>query len=89
MTAFVVGWATVVPVHASDRLWACLLFATNEKMSRDVPTWLKNYNERLEKLVGYTAARSLGQNEVTLQTGKPAVISLPGNMRIQLTNWVR
>jgi hypothetical protein len=89
MTAFVVGWATVVPVHASDRLWACLLFATNEKMSRDVPTWLKNYNERLEKLVGYTAVRSLGQNEVTLQTGKPAVISLPGNMRIQLTNWVR
>jgi hypothetical protein len=58
-------------------------------MSRDVPTWLKNYNERLEKLVGYTAVRSLGQNEVTLQTGKPAVISLPGNMRIQLTNWVR
>jgi hypothetical protein len=89
VTAFVVGWAMVVPVHASDRLWACLLFATNEKMSRDVPTWLKNYNERLEKLVGYTAVRSLGQNEVTLQTGKPAVISLPGNMRIQLTNWVR
>jgi hypothetical protein len=89
ISAFVVSWATVVPVHASDRLWACLLFATNEKMSRDVPTWLKNYNERLEKLVGYTAVRSLGQNEVTLQTGKPAAINLPGNMRIQLNNWVR
>jgi hypothetical protein len=88
-TGFGLSCATVPQVHATDRLWACLLFATNEKMSRDVPTWLKNYNERLEKLVGYTAVRSLGQNEVTLQTGKPAVISLPGNMRIQLSNWVR
>ncbi|MBV8100835.1 MAG: hypothetical protein JOZ31_16945 [Verrucomicrobia bacterium] len=88
-TAFGVGCATVATVHASDRLWACLLFATNEKMSRDVPAWLKNYNERLEKLVGYTAVRSLGQNEVTLQTGRPAAINLPGNMRIQLNNWVR
>lgn len=89
MTGFAFGFPMVVPTHAGDKLWACLLFATNERMSRDVPTWLKNYNERLEKLVGYTAVRSLGQNEVTLQTGKPAAVNLPGNMRIQLNNWVR
>jgi hypothetical protein len=89
MTGFTFGLPMVVPAHASDRLWACLLFASNERMSRDVPTWLKNYNERLEKLVGYTGLRSLGQNEVTLQAGKPAAINLPGNMRIQLNNWVR
>jgi hypothetical protein len=88
-TGFGLSCAMVTQVHANDRLWACLLFATNEKMSRDVPTWLKNYNERLERLVGYTAVRSLGQNEVTLQTGKTATVSLPGNMRIQLSNWVR
>jgi hypothetical protein len=79
----------VAPAHASDKLWACLLFASNEKMSRDVPAWLKNYSERLDKLVGYTGVRSLGQNEVTLQAGRPAVINLRGNMRIQLNNWVR
>ena len=88
-TGFVFGFHMVTPVHASDKLWACLLFASNEKMSRDVPAWLKNYNERLEKLVGYTGVRSLGQNEVALQPGRPAVINLRGNMRIQLNNWVR
>lgn len=83
------GFPLVAPAHASDKLWACLLFASNEKMSRDVPAWLKNYNERLEKLVGYTGVRSLGQNEVTLQPGRPAVINLRGTLRIQLNNWVR
>jgi hypothetical protein len=88
-TGFAFGFPMVAPAHASDKLWACLLFASNEKMSRDVPAWLRNYNERLEKLVGYTGVRSLGQNEVTLQPGRPAVINLRGNMRIQLNNWVR
>jgi hypothetical protein len=89
MTGFTFGFPMALPAHASDRLWACLLFASNERMSRDVPTWLKNYNERLEKLVGYTGVRSLGQNEVTLHAGRPAGVNLPGNMRIQLNNWVR
>ena len=83
-----VAFAFVIsaPARAGDKLWACLLFASNEKMSRDVPTWLKNYNERLEKLVGYTGLRSLGQNEVNLQGEKPAVVNLPGNMRIVLSD---
>ena len=89
MVGFAVGFSIVVPAHASDKLWACLLFASNEKMSRDVPTWLKNYNERLEKLVGYSGLRSLGQGEVTLQPDRPAVVNLRGSMRIQLSNWVR
>jgi hypothetical protein len=89
MAGFAVGFPLVVPAHASDKLWACLLFASDEKMGRDVPTWLKNYNERLEKLVGYTGLRSLGQGEVTLQPDKPAVVNLKGNMRIQLSSWVR
>jgi hypothetical protein len=58
-------------------------------MSRDVPAWLKNYNERLTKLVGYTGLRSLGQNEVVLQGEKPAVVNLPGSMRIVLTDFDR
>jgi hypothetical protein len=79
----------LAPAHASDKLWACLLFASNEKMSRDVPAWLKNYNERLTKLVGYTGVRSLGQNEVVLQGEKPAVVNLPGSMRVVLTDFDR
>jgi len=89
MAGFAFGLTMVAPAHANDKLWACLLFASNEKMSRDVPTWIKNYNGRLEKLVGYTGLRSLGQNEVTLQAGRPAMVNLPGNMRIQLSNWIR
>ena len=86
--AFAFGFAIAAPANAADKLWGCLLFASNEKMSRDVPAWLKNYNERLTKLVGYTGLRSLGQNEVTLQPDKPAAVNLPGEMRIQLINWV-
>ena len=79
----------LAPANASDKLWACLLFASNEKMSRDVPSWIKNYNDRLIKLVGYSGLRSLDQNEVPLQHDKPAIVNLRGNMRIQLSNWVR
>jgi hypothetical protein len=89
MTGFGFCFPMVASANAGDKLWACLLFASNERMSRDVPTWIRNYNERLEKLVGYTGLRSLGQNEVGLQTGRPAIVNLPGNMRIQLSNWVR
>jgi hypothetical protein len=86
---FAVAFAMLAPAHASDKLWACLLFASNEKMSRDVPAWLKNYNERLDKVVGYSGLRSLGQNEVTLQGEKPAVVNLPGHMRIVLSDFDR
>ena len=89
LAGFAFGISMVAPAHASDKLWACLLFASNEKMSRDVPSWLKNYNERLTKLVGYTSLRSLGQGEVPLQPGKPAVVNLRGAMRIQVNNWIR
>jgi hypothetical protein len=82
------SFALLAPANAGDKLWACLLFASNEKMSRDVPAWIKNYNDRLTKLVGYTGLRSLGQNEVPLQPDKPAVVNLRGDMRIQLNNWV-
>jgi hypothetical protein len=84
---FAFAFVMLAPAHAGDKLWACLLFASNEKMSRDVPTWLKNYNGRLTKLVGYTAVRSLDQNEVSLQAEKPAVVNLRGNMRIVLTDF--
>ena len=58
-------------------------------MSRDVPAWLKNYRERLTKLVGYSGVRSLDQNEVSLQPDKPAVVNLRGSMRIVLSDFVR
>jgi hypothetical protein len=86
---FAFAFAMLASAHASDKLWACLLFASNEKMSRDVPAWLKNYNEHLTKLVGYTGVRSLGQNEVVLQGEKPAVVNLPGSMRIVLSDFDR
>jgi hypothetical protein len=89
MAGLAFGFSIAAPAHAGDKLWACLLFASNDKMSRDVPAWLKSYNERLEKLVGYTSLRSLGQGEVPLQPGKPAVVNLRGSMRIQVSNWIR
>jgi hypothetical protein len=86
---FTFAFTMLAPAHAGDKLWACLLFASNEKMSRDVPAWLKNYHERLTKLVGYSGVRSLDQNEVSLQPGKPAVVNLRGSMRIVLSDFVR
>ena len=86
---FTFAFTMLAPAHAGDKLWACLLFASNEKMSRDVPAWLKNYHERLTKLVGYTGVRSLYQNEIPLQPDKPAVVNLRGSMRIVLSDFVR
>ena len=75
--------------RAAEKLWGCLLYASSEKTSPDVPKWLKNYNERLTKIIGYTGVRSLGQTEISVQTDKPAIINLRGNMRIQLNSCVR
>ena len=75
--------------NAAEKFWGCLLYASHEKTSPDVPAWLKNYNERLIKLVGYPGVRSLGQTEVAVQPDKPVVINLRGNMRIQLNSCVR
>lgn len=86
---FAFAFTMLAPAHAGDKLWACLLLASNEKMSPDVPVWIKNYNGRLIKLVGYTGLRSLGQNEVNLQGEKPAVVNLPGSMRIVLSDFDR
>jgi hypothetical protein len=83
------SFAGLSPARATDELWGCLLYASHERTSPDVPAWLKNYNERLVKLVGYRGVRSLAQSEVPLVPDRSAVIYLRGNMRVQLNSCVR
>ncbi|MBV8814444.1 MAG: hypothetical protein JO271_08130 [Verrucomicrobia bacterium] len=82
-------FAGLSQAKATDEIWGCLLYASHERTSPDVPAWLKNYNERLVRLAGYRGVRSLGQSEVPVLPDRPAVIYLRGNMRVQLNSCVR
>jgi hypothetical protein len=82
------SFAGLCPAKATE-FWGCLLYASHESTSPDVPGWLRNYNERLVRLVGYRGVRSLAQSEVPVVLDRPAVIYLRGNWRVQLNSCVQ
>jgi hypothetical protein len=86
------------PVQAGEEpvaesVWGCLLYASNEhageKGETRIPTQIRNYDERLEKLLGYASIQTLGQGETVVEPDKPSSIVLHGNIRVELTGLTR
>lgn len=86
------------PVQAGEEpvaesVWGCLLYASNErageKAETRVPAQIRNYDERLEKLLGYASIQTLGQGETIVERDKPSSIVFHGNIRVELTGLTR
>src|ERR1700751_578785 len=60
------------PVNES--VWGCLLYASNDrapqKAETKIPAQLRNYDERLERLLGYESIQTLGQGETVVEPDK-------------------
>jgi hypothetical protein len=86
------------PIQAGEQpvaqsVWGCLLYASNdhaaEKSEAQIPAQLQNYDERLEKLLGYASIQTLGQGEIVVEPDKPSSIVFHGNIRVELTGLTR
>jgi hypothetical protein len=77
----------------AESVWGCLLYASNdhaaEKVETQIPARLRNYDERLEKLLGYASIQTLGQGETVVEPDKPTSIVFHGNIRVELTGLTR
>jgi hypothetical protein len=81
------------PVGAAQSVWGCLLYASNqraaEKVSNQIPTRIRGYDERLEKLLGYASLQTLGQGETIVEPNALGSIVFHGNIRVELTGLTR
>jgi hypothetical protein len=77
----------------AESVWGCLLYASNdraaEKAGTQIPAQIQNYDERLEKLLGYASIQTLGQGETVVEPDKPSSIVFHGNIRVELTGLTR
>jgi hypothetical protein len=77
----------------AESVWSCLLYASNdrtsEKVQTQIPTQIRDYDERLEKLLGYASIQTLGQGETVVEPNRPTSIVFHGNIRVELTGLTR
>jgi len=76
-----------------ESVWGCLLYASNdraaEKATMQIPARIRDYDERLEKLLGYASIQTLGQGETVVAPDSPSSIVFHGNIRVELTGLTR
>ncbi len=78
-----------------ESVWGCLLYASNDRAAEKVqtqpqiPTRIRDYDERLEKLLGYASIQTLGQGETVVEPNRPSSIVFHGNIRVELTGLTR
>jgi hypothetical protein len=78
-----------------ESVWGCLLYASNDRAAEKVqtqtqiPTRIRDYDERLEKLLGYASIQTLGQGETVVEPNRPTSIVFHGNIRVELTGLTR
>jgi hypothetical protein len=75
--------------QVGESVWGCLLYASNERAAEktpaQIPARIRNYDERLEKLLGYASIQTLGQGQTRVEPSNSGSIVFHGNIRIELT----
>jgi hypothetical protein len=80
-----------------ESVWGCLLYASNDRAAEKVqtqiqpqiPAQIREYDERLEKLLGYASIQTLGQGETVVEPNRPSSIVFHGDIRVELTGLTR
>jgi hypothetical protein len=75
-----------------ESVWGCLLYVSNDRAAEkatQIPARIRDYDERLEKLLGYASIQTLGQGETVVAPDSPSSIVFHGNIRVELTGLTR
>jgi hypothetical protein len=82
-----------IPNPPSEAVWGALLYASNdraaEKAETQIPSRIRTYDERLEKLLGYASIQTLGQGQTRIEPNNSGSIVFHGSIRIELTGLTR
>ena len=65
-------------------VWGCLLYASNDKASGELPTLLSRYYQRLHENLGYSAFRVVAQGETALKPGRETWLKVGTDIKVHL-----
>src|SRR5258708_12619334 len=71
-----------------ESVWGCLLYASNDRAAEkatQIPTRIRDYDERLEKLLVYASIQPLPQADPPPPPDHPLSIPFPAPIRSHLT----
>jgi hypothetical protein len=94
---FMAGFIQAGEAPVVESVWGCLLYASNDRAAEKVqtqiqpqiPAQIREYDERLEKLLGYASIQTLGQGETVVEPNRPSSIVFHGDIRVELTGLTR
>jgi hypothetical protein len=80
-------WSTLaVPVHASIRVWGCLLYASNAGKTFDLLPPLSGYEAPLRRSLGYSNYRVIAQREIAVESPTQNRLVSAGDIHVLLTS---
>ena len=77
-----------IPARAQPQtdpeVWGCLLYASNDQASGELPASLSRYYQRLHDNLGYTAFRVVAQGETALKPGQENWLKVGNDIKVLL-----
>ncbi len=81
--------AFAMPVIATERVWGCLLYASNSSKAFNLPSRLSGYDARLRNGLGFSNYRVIAQRETTLEDRHENLLVSAGDIQVLLTSLSR
>jgi len=85
---FLLG-ALAVPAHATEHIWGCLLYASNNSKAFDLPSRLSGYDVRLRNGLGFSNYRVIAEREIAADDLHENLLVSAGNMEVLQTSLSR
>jgi hypothetical protein len=81
--------ALTMPVIAAERVWGCLLYASNSTKAFDLPARLSGYDARLRNGLGFSNYRVIAQQETAVEDRHENPLVSAGDIQVLLTSLSR
>lgn len=78
--------ANAAPVHAAMQAWGCLLYASNDGKTLELPSRLAGYEPRLRHSLGYSNYRIVAQREIVVENRPDNLLVAAGDIHVLLTS---
>jgi len=72
--------------QATETLWGCLLYASNDGQKSKVPAQLGTYSQRLSNAFGYSKLHLLGEDQTAVRATGQNWLIFAGNIKVQFTS---
>jgi hypothetical protein len=78
-----------IPVLATEHVWGCLLYASNNSKALNLPPRLSGYDLRLRNGLGFSSYRVIAQRETALEDRTENPLVSAGDIQVLLTSLLR